>query len=106
MWDSGDALERTVAAANPGAFNVVDGRSGNRGPEPEGAAGGRVGGCTYAFVGPGRTGGFMVIDVTDPYAARVVNWVNNRDDATDPAGPDRGPEMTRFVPAAGTGAAR
>ncbi|MCB0881888.1 MAG: choice-of-anchor I family protein [Thermoleophilia bacterium] len=107
VWDSGDAFERTVAAENPAAFNVdntdngVDGRSDNKGPEPEGVAVGRVGRGTYAFVGLERTGGFMVIDVTNPYAARVVNWVNNRDYAAEPAGPDSGPEIIRFIPGRG-----
>ena len=103
MWDSGDQIEQTVAADQPGAFNASndanarDDRSDNKGPEPEGVAVGRVGGRTYAFVGLERVGGFIVFDVSDPAAPALVQWANNRDYARTPAGPDSGPEVVRFV---------
>ncbi len=108
VWDSGDALEQRVAAERPGAFNADnagnarDNRSDNKGPEPEGVATGRIGSRTYAFVGMERVGGFMVFDVSDPRAPALQQWANNRDYAADPVGPDSGPEVLRFVDAAGS----
>jgi len=107
VWDSGDAFEQTVASRNPAAFNVdhadnaVDGRSDNKGPEPEGVAVGEVGKRTYAFVGLERVGGVMVIDVTDPRSSQVVDWVSNRDYAAMPTGPDSGAEIVKFYPGRG-----
>jgi len=57
----------------------VEGRSDDKGPEPEGVAVGQVGGRTYAFVGFERVGGIAVFDITDPKASRFVTYVNNRD---------------------------
>ncbi len=104
VWDSGDAFEQTVAAT-PGAVfnasnddNTFDSRSDNKGPEPEGVATGRIDGRTYAFVGLERAGGVMVVDVTDPAEARVVQWANTRVFTADPRATDSGPEIVRFVP--------
>ena len=72
VWDSGDSIERRVAADAPAAFNAsndnnaLDDRSDNKGPEPEGVATGEIDGRTYAFVGLERIGGFVTFDVTDP----------------------------------------
>lgn len=103
VWDSGDQIERRVAADAPEAFNsnheenAFDNRSDNKGPEPEGIAVGTIRGRTYAFVGLERQGGFVSFDVTRPAAPRLVQWANNRDYTADPVGPDAGPEIIRFV---------
>lgn len=105
VWDSGDQMERRVAAEQPEHFNSnheennFDNRSDNKGPEPEGVAVGTIRGRTYAFVGLERQGGVMVFDVSRPDDARLIQWANNRDYAADPVGPDSGPEIIRFVPA-------
>ena len=105
VWDSGDQLERKVAADAPGFFNSnhetnsLDDRSDNKGPEPEGVDVGEIRGRTYAFVGLERQGGFVTFDVTRPTAPRLVQWANNRDYIADPVGPDSGPEIVRFVAA-------
>ena len=103
VWDSGDAIERRVAAEVPAAFNVSndnntpDDRSDNKGPEPEGVAVGEIDGRTYAFVGLERTGGFVSFDVTDPRSPTLVQWANNRDYTATPPGPDSGPEVVHFI---------
>ncbi len=103
VWESGDQIERRVAADRPLAFNAsndnntLDDRSDNKGPEPEGVAVGRIDGRTYAFVGLERVGGFMVFDVSTPTAPTLVQWANNRDYTRVPAGPDSGPEVVHFV---------
>lgn len=108
VFDSGDDFERVTARAFPDDFNSgndengdFDGRSDNKGPEPEAIAIGEVGGRVYAFIGLERIGGIMVYDVTDPAAAGFVQYINSRDFAGDPeegtAG-DLGIETLVFVP--------
>jgi hypothetical protein len=106
VWDSGDQIERRIAAEVPAAFNVsndanvADDRSDNKGPEPEGVAVGTVRGRTYAFVGLERVGGLMVFDVSTPASPRLVQWANRRDYGLSPLAPgqDSGPEVVHFVP--------
>ncbi|TDU71099.1 uncharacterized protein YjiK [Prosthecobacter fusiformis] len=64
IYDSGDDLETTMAAI--GAPQFDDGRSDNKGPEPEGIEIGVIDGRTYAFVGLERHRTIVVYDVTDP----------------------------------------
>jgi 2',3'-cyclic-nucleotide 2'-phosphodiesterase (5'-nucleotidase family) len=103
VWDSGDALERIVAATFPEHFNAdnaandFDDRSDNKGPEPEGVATGRVQGRKLVFVGLETIGGVVIIDVSDPTAPRFLQYTNPRDFLADPGG-DLGPEVVRFVP--------
>ena len=107
VFDSGADFERITAKAAPASFNsnhtesAFDGRSDDKGPEPEGVALGRVGGRTYAFVGLERVGGVMVYDITDPQAPSFETYVNNRDFGHSGAGTasgDLGPEGLAFVP--------
>lgn len=109
VFDSGDAFERITHAAIPQFFNSnhteanLEGRSDDKGPEPESVAIGTLSGRTYAFLGFERIGGIVVFDITDPAASRFVTYVNNRDFTADPesseAG-DLGPEGIAFIPAA------
>jgi hypothetical protein len=114
VFDSGDAFERITAAAVPQFFNSnhtesnFEGRSEDKGPEPENLAIGVVDGRSYAFIGFERVGGVAVFDITEPTASRFVTYVNNRDfsvsveDSDDPqsvlsqAG-DLGPEGLAFI---------
>ena len=113
VFDSGSDLERITARALPDGFNAsnddqeVDGRSDDKGPEPEGVVVGKVGSRTYAFVGLERVGGLAVYDVTDPAAARFATYANARDFTADldtPQGQaqagDLGPEGLAFITAA------
>ncbi len=108
VWDSGDDFELITAVALPDGFNSThddndsfDGRSDDKGPEPEGLALGVVRGRRYAFVGLERVGGVMVYDVTEPTRASFVQYVNPRSFGGDPeagtAGP-LGPEGMLFIP--------
>jgi len=115
VYDSGSDFEEITAQAEPASFNSnhsesnLEGRSDDKGPEPEGVTVGRVGNRTYAFVGFERVGGVIAYDVTDPRHASAVTYVNNRDfafsvedgDPLDPAG-DLGPEGVTFIPAHGS----
>ena len=111
VWDSGEDFERITAAAYPANFNAgndendFEGRSDNKGPEPEAVAIGSVCGQTYAFIGLERIGGIMVYDISDPTAPVFQQYINNRDFSQTP-GPatvntvgDLGPEGLIFIPA-------
>jgi hypothetical protein len=85
VFDSGDELEQVIARTVPEFFNSnhsesnLEGRSDDKGPEPEGVTIGEIRGRTYAFIGLERVGGVMVYDVTVPSRASFVTYVNNRD---------------------------
>ncbi|WP_197059409.1 choice-of-anchor I family protein [Cryobacterium sp. MLB-32] len=118
-FDSGDDFERITAAANPAFVNSnhsesnLEGRSDDKGPEPENLAIGDVNGRTYAFIGLERVGGIMVYDIEDPTSATFVTYINNRNfavsmedsvtagaGATDlPLAGDLGPEGVAFISA-------
>jgi hypothetical protein len=91
VFDSGDAFERRTAEAVPAFFNTpddvnrFDGRSPDRGPEPEPLALGEVGGRWYAFIGFERISGIIAYDITEPARPRFAFYLNNRNFAVDPA---------------------
>jgi hypothetical protein len=132
VWDSGSQLEEYIAENHPDYFNTqadieydpdgdgtttaaemvasmaeeVDGRSDDKGSEPEAVAVGRIGSRHYAFVGLERQGGIMVYDVTSPTAPAFEDYVNVAieehaagGDFTDPGTTDVSPEGVTFVSA-------
>jgi DNA-binding beta-propeller fold protein YncE len=84
VFDSGSDFERITAALlamnfnNNNDENKGDSRSDDKGPEPEALAIGQIGSHTYAFIGLERTGGFMIYDITNPFAVSFVDYVRNR----------------------------
>lgn len=104
VWDSGDQIERYIAANYPTLHNAqnadpssYDTRSDNKGPEPEGIVVGKVGGRSIAFVGLERAGGMVVYDVTNPNAPTFNSYVNPLMVGSGPGGTDQGPEGITFV---------
>lgn len=89
VYDSGDEFERITAERYPDDFNNdndesdPDGRSDNKGPEPEGVTIGRIGTRAYAFITFERMSGVIVYDVTVPENASFVQYVNPRDFSVD-----------------------
>jgi 5'-nucleotidase len=81
----------------PNLFNQdegeIDGRSGNKGVEPEALTVGKVGTQTYAFVGLERQNAIVVYDITTPENAKFVKFINT--EAQD----DISPEGMSFVDA-------
>jgi LPXTG-motif cell wall-anchored protein len=127
VWDSGSQLEEIIARDYPAAFNSdssdtaasallmvqgqparIDGRSDDKGPEPEALAVGTIGAQTFAFVGLERMGGIMVYDVSNPTAPSFVRYKNaaleglalNPANNSTPGSYDVSPEGMVFVPAA------
>jgi LPXTG-motif cell wall-anchored protein len=127
VWDSGSQLEEIIDRDYPAAFNSdssdgaasallmvqgqaarMDGRSDDKGPEPEALAVGTIGTQTFAFVGLERAGGIMVYDVSNPTAPSFVRYKNaaleglalNPANNSTPGSYDVSPEGMVFVPAA------
>jgi len=97
VWDSGDALSKLTAEHEPALFNqddgTMDGRSGNKGVEPEALAVGTIDAHTYAFVGFERQSAIVIYDITNPTAPRYCDYVITHADG------DVSPEGMLFVPA-------
>lgn len=89
VFDSGSDFEKIIAVNRvPNAFNnddfpsddpdVIDeNRSDNKGPEPEAIAVGEVDGKTLAFIGLERDSGIMIYDISDPFAAEFVDYIDS-----------------------------
>lgn len=88
VFDSGSHIEQFIATGglydedtNSGLFD--DGRSDNKGPEPEGITTGVYGDSVLAFVGIERGGGgVMVYDVTDPANVQFVTYFRDMRDVS------------------------
>lgn len=80
VYDSGDDLEAAIAQAAPAAFNSddgsFDGRSDDKGPEPEALEVFTLEGSTFAAVGLERTNHLALFDITDPTAVRFVDLMD------------------------------
>ena len=78
VFDSGDAISKLIAENAPALFNQddgeMDGRSGNKGGEPEALTVGQVGDKYYAFVGLERQNVILTYDITDPTAPTLVEY--------------------------------
>ena len=88
-------MEDVTAALGLPLFNDDDGRSDNKGPEPEGIDAGFIDTQRFAFIGLERVDGFFAYDVTNPTAPELVDFFPA--EATDEA-----PEGVLFVEAADT----
>jgi len=115
VYDSRFEIEAKIAELLPDHFNSnndetpsFDARSDDKGPEPEGIAIGAIGESIYAFIGLERVGGIMVYDITNPWKATYVTYINNRDFTQEfdednlanfTAAGDLGPEGLVFIDA-------
>ncbi|MBP0492034.1 choice-of-anchor I family protein [Roseomonas indoligenes] len=94
-FDSGDMIERMLLANAPALLD--DGRSDDKGPEPESITLGTVDGQLYAFVALERSDAVMSFAITSPTSAEYAGIIGVED----------APEAIHFVSAedapAGTG---
>lgn len=96
VFDSGSDFETITANLVPALFNgeendpdEFDGRSDNKGPEPEGVAVTSFEGSTLAAIGLERVGGVMLYDVTDPANSAFLQYVNSfADEGVDSDSPE------------------
>ncbi len=108
VFDSANDFETITAEQATSYFNsngtndAFDGRSDDKGAEPEAVTTGTIGDVTYAFIALERTGGIMIYDVTDPTAPFFVDYINNampEGNAEELTAGDIGPESVTFVSA-------
>ncbi|MFT4658441.1 MAG: 2',3'-cyclic-nucleotide 2'-phosphodiesterase/3'-nucleotidase/5'-nucleotidase, partial [Ilumatobacter sp.] len=96
VFDSGDQIEQQLVGT--GFFNLdgdeTDGRSDDKGPEPEAVATGVIDGRTFAFIGLERSGGVMMYDISDPANATFVDYLNT---AEETGVGDVSPEGISFI---------
>ncbi len=78
IFDSGNQIEAIVASQTPD--NYDDGRSDNKGPEPEGIEVGAIGRDTYAFIGLERSDQVLVYDISNPYYPTFVQILQTAGD--------------------------
>lgn len=99
VYDSGNGLETKSSTTEPDFFNEdagkKDGRSDDKGVEPEAISIGTIGNYTYAFVGCERNSTIYVYDITDPKTPSFVTYYNNRTIGSA----DAAPEIIKFIPA-------
>jgi DNA-binding beta-propeller fold protein YncE len=89
VWDSGDQIAQKILATigedawvnGPvlGTTSAPDGRSDDKGAEPEAVAAGKAYGRNLVFVGLERAGGIMVFDATDPTSPKLLEWAQTAD---------------------------
>ena len=112
-FDSGSLIEQWVAANDPTVFNVnktttsFDGRSDDKGPEPEAVAFATMFGRDYVFVGAERQNGIFQFDITnfltDPNSVSIVGYFNALTGSGFTGGPYVSSESMQFLDAADPG---
>ena len=95
VFDSANELSKLTSKFMPELFNQddgeIDGRSGNKGVEPEALAVGELKDRTYAFVGLERQNAIVVYDISTPEKAKFVKYIITEKDG------DISPEGMKFV---------
>lgn len=84
VFDSGDEIDTFVATYFPELY--ADGRSDNKGSEPEGVTIAEFEGRTYAFVALERYNSTIVYDITDPDDAKIATFLANEGDVSPESG--------------------
>lgn len=95
-YNSGQLIDQIIASQLPGSYD--DGRSDNKGAEPEQITLGTVGGTVYAFVGLERANATMAFSIDGPTNVNFAGIINRAGDTA--------PEVSAFIPAAGGNPAR
>ncbi|MFK7742746.1 MAG: choice-of-anchor I family protein [Planctomycetota bacterium] len=99
VFDSGDAFEREMLAR--GLWE--EGRSDDKGPEPESIAFGVVDGTPLLFIGLERTDAVVIYSVSNPAAPVLVDVI---DVASESGVGAAAPEGLKFIPASDSGLGR
>ena len=84
VFDSGSEIDQFIAQYYPALFD--DGRSDNKGSEPEGVTIAVVDGRTYAFISLERFHGTIVYDVTEPTKPTLTTFLTNLGDFNPESG--------------------
>lgn len=84
VFDSADDFEKTIATDFPADFQ--DGRSDDKGPEPEGVVLMPIAEQVFAVIGMERTNSLFVYDITTPTTPEFVQYVAANDTDVGPEG--------------------
>lgn len=77
VWDSAAEFEKRLAAMQANGLDVwEEGRSDDKGPEPESITTGKLGKDTYAFIGLERVSGIFVYNMTGYDQPRYAGYIN------------------------------
>ena len=116
IFDSGDQMEKAIAARSPAYFNSRDGHrdkmddmSCKRGPEPEAVTVGAINKRTYAFIALETANTIVIYDITDPAHPEFsgIHIASNESEDYKASGAKRAdhmnaglcPETMAFIPA-------
>lgn len=92
VYDSGSDFERALASYEDAGMAVwEDGRSDDKGPEPESVTVGVLGDNSYAFIGLERTSGVFVYQLDNPYKPKPAFYINTKGEG------DIAPEGLKFI---------
>lgn len=93
VYDSGSEFEHFLAQYADAGMDVwEDGRSDDKGPEPESITTGELGGDLYAFIGLERTSGIFIYQISNPNKPQAAGFMD-----VEALG-NEGPEGLLFVP--------
>lgn len=96
VWNSGQMIDQIIASQAPALYD--DGRSDNKGAEPEQITLGTVGGELYAFVGLERANANIAFRINGPTDVEFAGLLRQPGDVA--------PETSAFIPASGGTPAR
>ncbi len=103
IYDSGEDFGTFTSFLETSLFNEddgeKDGRSDDKGVEPEALTIGTIGDYTYAFIGFERQSAIVVYDITNPWSPEFITYYNNRTVNSEGVVGDVGPETIKFVSA-------
>ena len=98
VFDSADQFGQKIATEETDLFNQddgkKDGRSDDKGGEPEAVTVGTIDGKTYAFIGLERQSAILMYDITDPKDVEFITYYKGNITSGDTA-----PEIIKFVSA-------
>ena len=84
VYDSGSEIARRTLSLAPAMFNQdegeVDGRSDDKGAEPEAVKTLKIGDETLLFVGLERTSGILAYNITNPFNPIFLTWIYDASD--------------------------
>ncbi|MBP0904668.1 esterase-like activity of phytase family protein [Mariniflexile gromovii] len=99
IFDSANQFSLKINSEESALFNedegTKDGRSDDKGGEPEAVAIGTIDGKTYAFIGLERQSSILMYDITNPNDVEFITYYSGNRTSGDTA-----PEIIKFIPAA------
>lgn len=103
VFDSGDDFAMYTNTNEPDLFNEdegsMDGRSDDKGVEPEAVCVAEIDGGVYAFIGFERQSAIVVYNISDPFNPQFINYYSHRtlDTATGTTSGDIAPEIIKYI---------